>query len=298
MTPDPVPAPSPSWRDLMVVNTRRAFLLMAAGGVIGLALAGVSLFTAKGTSTLIVPPDAVATVNQQPISRIDFEGQLRSLGVDPGKATPAERHGVLEDMIREELFVQRAKELDLAVVDPDIRAAMVKGVEAQAAADAITAQPTEAALRDYYDHHRERYASEGTLVVRDLVFPVGRGTTARAALAAHAPVEDVLRRTGGRDTGKTQGEEFYFAARIHLGEVLFGAARALDAGAVSQVIAQPDGDHVLLVVSNQRPRPYGFEAARAQVATDRQADAVVKAQAGDARFLRKRANILVAKDLR
>ena len=44
-------------------------------------------------------------------------------------------------MIREELFVQRGKELDVASTDPEVRAAMVNSVELEIAADAITSQP-------------------------------------------------------------------------------------------------------------------------------------------------------------
>ena len=81
-----------------------------------------------------------------------------------------QRRKVLDDMIREELFVQRGKELEVASTDPDVRAAMVNSVEMEIAADAITAQPTDAQLRAYYNSHRERYASEGSMTVRDYVF--------------------------------------------------------------------------------------------------------------------------------
>ncbi len=35
---------------------RRSFVLMGAGALAGLLMAGYSLFTARGTSTLVVPP--------------------------------------------------------------------------------------------------------------------------------------------------------------------------------------------------------------------------------------------------
>src|SRR5258708_9651876 len=131
-------------------------------------MASSALFTARGTSTLIVPPDDVALVNQQPISRSDYLQQLQTLyGVDLPHATAAQRRKVLDDMIREELFVQRGKELDVASTDPDVRAAMVNAVELEIAADAITAQPSEAQLRAYYASHRARYANEGVISVHD-----------------------------------------------------------------------------------------------------------------------------------
>src|ERR1700722_11616839 len=156
------------------VSSRRSFVLMGAGALLGLLMAGYSLFTARGTSTLIVPPEDVALVNQQPISRSDYLLQLQTLySVDLQHATAEQRRKVLDDMIREELFVQRGKELDVASTDPDVRSAMVNSVEQEIAADALTAQPSEAQLRGYYAAHRGRYASEGVMNVRDYVFAPG-----------------------------------------------------------------------------------------------------------------------------
>src|SRR6202041_4189062 len=164
----------PPWRDPTRVANVRSFTLMTLGALIGLFLAGYSLFTARGVSTLSVPAEDVALVNQQPISRSDFLALLQTLyGVDLPHATAAQRRKVLDDMIREELFVQRGKELDVASTDPDVRAAMVNSVELEIAADAITAQPNEAQLRAYFAAHRSRYASEGIMNLPDYVFPSG-----------------------------------------------------------------------------------------------------------------------------
>ena len=67
------------WRDFSHVSYRRSVALYALGAVIGLILAGFALFTAKGTSTLVVPPEDVALVNQQPIARSDYICQLKAL---------------------------------------------------------------------------------------------------------------------------------------------------------------------------------------------------------------------------
>src|ERR1700721_157907 len=164
------------------MSSRRSFVLMSGGALVGLLMAGYSLFTARGTSTLIVPPEDVALVNQQPISRSDYLQQLQTLyGVDLPHATAAQRRKVLDDMIREELFVQRGRELVVASADPDVRAAMVNAVELEIAADAVTAQPSEAQLRASYAMHRARYASEGIMTVRDYVFPAGGSAAAAEA---------------------------------------------------------------------------------------------------------------------
>jgi parvulin-like peptidyl-prolyl isomerase len=283
-------------------NSRRSFVFMGCGAVVGLMMAGYSLFTARGTSTLSVPPEDVALVNQQPISRSDYLLQLQTLyGVDLLHATPAQRRKVLDDMIREELFVQRGKELDVASTDPDVRAAMVNSVEMEIAADAVTSQPTETQLRTYYDLHRARYATEGIMTMRDYVFPSGEpraAAEAAEALERMPPTPALLARWHGSDSGKVADEEFYFAAKIHLGEPLFELARNLPDGGVSAPIAHADAIHVLYMVKNRKPLPFDFDAARDQVLTDYRNDAIGRLRTGDEAFLRKRANVLIADDVR
>jgi PPIC-type PPIASE domain len=292
----------PSWRNPAQVNNARSFLLMAAGVLTGLILAGYSLFTARSTSTLIVPAEDVALVNQQPLSRADYLALLQTLyGVDLSHATAEQRHKVLDDMIREELFVQRGKELDVASTDPDVRSALVNAVELEIAENAITSQPSEAALRQFFETHRDRYVSEGVMRVRDLVFPASAPADLPSeprALKSIIADTQALARLGGRDSGKTRGDEFYFAARIHLGDQLFEAAKDLADGMVSKPIRLADEVHVLDMQANKHPIPFEFKAARAQVLSDYRSQAIDRLKSSGEAFLRKRANLLIADDLR
>jgi parvulin-like peptidyl-prolyl isomerase len=284
------------------MSSRRSFVFMGSGALLGLLMAGYSLFTARGTSTLAVPPEDVALVNQQPISRSDYLQQLQTLyGVDLRHASAEQRRRVLDDMIREELFVQRGKELDVASIDPDVRSAMVNSVEQEIAADALTAQPSEAQLRGYYAAHRARYASEGVMNVRDYVFAPGdskAAAEAAAALRSGVPGPAVLAKWGASDSGKIADDEFYFAAKIHLGEVLFEAAKDLPDGGVSAPIERADGIHVLHMLKNKKPVPFDYAAARDKVLTDFRNEAIGRLRTGDEGFLRKRANVLIADDVR
>jgi hypothetical protein len=291
-----------SWRDPSQISSARSFALMAAGVLVGLVLAGYSLFTARSASTLIVPAEDVALVNQQPVSRADYLALLQTLyGVDLSHATQEQRRKVLDDMIREELFVQRGKELDVASTDPDVRSALVNAVELEIAENAITSQPTEAALRRFFETHQDRYVSEGIMRVKDLVFP--------ATALPELPIEpqalkkaisdaQTLAHLDGRDSGKTKGDEFYFAAKIHLGDELFAVARDLANNSVSKPMQLPDGIHVLEMEQNKHPLPFGFAAAHAQVLSDYRNQAVDKLKLSGESFLRKRANVLIADDLR
>jgi hypothetical protein len=290
-----------SWRDLAKVNPKRSFFLAICGAVIGLLLAGYTLFTARSTSTLMVPAEDVALVNQQPISRSDYLIQLQSLyNVEFSHATREQREKVLSDMIREELFVQRGKELDVASTDPDVRNALVNAVELEIASDAITSQPTEAALRGYYQANAERYASEGMMTVEDYVFPAHGAAVSQAvdALETQAPTPALIARFGGKSSGKVGDEEFYFAAKIHLGDRLFEAARGLPQGGVSAPMEMPDGVHVLYMQKNVKPALLDFAAARDKVLSDYRNERIRHLTTADEAFLRKRANILIADDLR
>ncbi len=49
---------------------------------------------------------------------------------------------------------------------------------------------------------------------------------------------------------------------------------------------------------NKRPMPFDFDAARDQVLTDYRNDAIGHLRTGDEAFLRRRANVLIADDVR
>jgi PPIC-type PPIASE domain/SurA N-terminal domain len=279
----------------------RSLLFMAFGAVCGLGLAGYALFTARGTSTLHVPAEDVALVNQQPISRMDYLAQLQALfGTDLKHATAEQRKKVLDDMIREELFVQRGKELDVASSDPDVRAALVNAVELEIAADALSSQPTESKLRAYFEAHKPKYASEGIMTVHDYVFPSTAPVAASEAvkILKDKATPDASARFKDRESGKAGNEQFYFAAKIHLGDQLFEIARGLADGEVSGPIEAPDGLHVLYMASNKKPRPRDFDAVRDQVLSDYRGEAITSLRIGDEAFLRKRAHIQIADDMR
>jgi len=286
--------------DFRRVNSGRGILLMAIGACLGLALAGYGLFTARGTSTLIVPADAVAMVNQQPVSRLDFNAEIETLyGVDVAQASPAQKQRVLQDLIRQELYVQRAKEIDVASSDPEVRAAMVSAVEQQVASDALTAKPDESVLRDYFQAHQDAYASEGLITATDLVFPkTASSETVRDALTRSGPTPQVLTPLMGQKTARLDGQEFYFAARIHLGAQAFDQVRKLSAGGIAGPFVMDDGVHFVFVQENLAPKVQPYEEVRLKVASDYANAAARRITKGEDQFFRHRSNILIASDLK
>ncbi len=278
-------------------SEKRSLILCAVGAVAGLVVAGAGLFTAQGTRVAGVPPEDVAIVNQVPILMSDYTAQLRALydvGLD--QATPAQKRKALDAMIREELYVQRGVELGVQNDVVEVRTALVGAVEGQQAVDADATQPTEAALRDFFRAHPGNYANEGVMTLTDYLAPsLDQAGAAVAAMRAGLPVAAAAAAHGLRDTGKTSdGEEFYFAARIHLGARLFAAARGLGNGQVSDPLPAPDGVHVLAMAHNVPPTSQPFERVRPRVIEDYRADKVARMQAGADAFLRKRADIQIA----
>jgi parvulin-like peptidyl-prolyl isomerase len=280
-------------------------ILCAIGAIVGLAIAGVGLFSARGTATRNVPPEDIALVNQRPVLRSDFVTQLETeTGETFEQATRAEKLKVLDEMIREELLVQRGLELDFAETDQPTRNALAMAMDQQALAEVTTSQPTEQQLHEFFEKNRSRYASDGILTVRHVVIPVNSGTPeqrmekARAvvsALRAGTPVEEVIARYGLTEP-RNDGDEFYFAAKIHLGDVLYARALKLKDGEVTEPLSQADGIHVVKVLHDKVPVPLTFERARLQVLTDLKNAQQERLMASTMKFLRERAKILIASD--
>ncbi len=253
---------------------RLSLMLWGAGAFIGLAAAGFALFTAKGSAGGGVPAEYIAIVNQRPIYVSDYLAQLQSeFNVTLEAASVDQRRRVLDEMIREELFVQRALELDEPEIDPDVRNTLVASVQSQIAVDATAQTPTDAELTAYYRAHVDHYSSIGYLTVADLTAAsAGAGdravmAAAAAALRAGQPRAAVETRFALREAAAA--EQVYFAARLHLGARLFDAVKSLLAGQVSDPIQSDDGRwHVLVMLANNPPRPRDFPLARNEVYVD------------------------------
>jgi hypothetical protein len=278
------------------VNSTRSMLLCSIGAIIGLVIAGIGLFSARGTATHNVPPEDIALVNQRPVLRSDFVTQLESeTGETFEQTTRAEKLKVLDEMIREELLVQRGLELDFAETDQATRSALATAMDQQALAEATTSQPSEQQLREFYDRHPDKYSSDGILTVRHLVVPAQKVHDVVNALHSDMPVEEVIKRYGLTEP-RNDGDEFYFAAKIHLGDALFAKALKVKPGEVVEPVQQPDGFHVVKVLQNKAPVPLSYDRAKLQVLTDYKNAQQEKLMTATMRFLRERSKILVAGD--
>ena len=287
-------------------QARRSMAFLALGALIGLAIAGYGLFTAKGTRSHTVPPEDLALINNRPILRSDFMTQVQTQFTVPfAQSTPDERKKVLEDMVAEELQVQRGLEIDLSSFDPDVRAAMVAGVQLEITADVMAQQPSEQQLRDYYAAHKDKYVGEGVLRMRDLVAKNGNALQAMTALRAGAPVEQIMQRYRLEDSGALMdsghvdtGEIFEFAAKAKLGAAVYAAAALLHGGEISDPIQQSDGVHVVVMLEHRMPAQQDYATAADKVWTDYKSAAQTRVLEGNVAYLRSRADILLSDDAR
>jgi PPIC-type PPIASE domain len=283
-------------------GTRRSLILLACGAVIGLGIAGFGLFTAKGTATHTVPPEDAALVNQQPILISDFTTQLQSeFGIPIGRATGAMRKKVLNDMIAEELMVQRGMEMNLPGSDPDVRSALVAGVELQNSANVLAKQPSPSEMQVYYTAHKDRYRTQGVLTLIDLYLPAGPSTQATMAevakdMRAGAAPDALIKKYGLTEGHKVNGEELDFAAKIHLGDTLYNAVVDAKAGQVTDPVADKDGTvHVMQIGKRIPSVQLGLADASNQVFTDFKKDAQDRVQADNIQFLKNKAEIKLQK---
>jgi parvulin-like peptidyl-prolyl isomerase len=298
--------------DFSQAHTRRSLTLLAAGALIGLAIAGYGLFTAQGTATRSFPAEAIATVNGRLILRTDFVTQVQTqFGVPFAESTEAQRQRVLDDMVAEELMVQRGLDADLASYDPEVRQALVNGVELQIFADVLARQPTDEQLKDYYTKNQQRYVRDGIMQLRDLMIPAGSqpspdhalpiASKAVDALRHGKPLDGVMSEYGLQDSRKLldsghidTGDVFDFSAKARLDAPVFEAAAKLSAGQTSDPIVAPDGVHIVVMVKREPPRQRPFAEVRNEVWTDLKKDAQDQVRKGNLKYLAGKADIRIA----
>jgi len=300
--------------DIHNTSVRRSMVLLASGALIGLAIAGYGLFTAKGTRSRGVPPEAIALVNQRQILRSDFMTQAQTQYTVPfAQSSTEQRQKVLQDMINEELMMQRGLEIDLPSYDPDVRNALVAGVELEVTADVLAQQPTTEEMRAYYEAHKDKYSSEGVMQLRDLVVkpdtahPAAARAIATAAIAAlrkGQTLASVIQKFSLVDSGRFMdaghvdtGDIFQFAVRAKTDDSTYKATLPLKEGEVSEPLEQSDGIHLIVMIKHRFPVAQNFEEASNRVWSDLKNEAQAKVNAANIAYLRSRADIIVAPEL-
>jgi len=133
--------------------------LLAGGMLAGAALA--VFYIVRIPDAVEPTSDAVAWVNDRPISRASYENALQAVAGDRKSGTLREddRERVLQRLIDQELLIDRAIEIGLPERDPQIRnqlaTAMIAFLVRRAEDEATAAD--EAELRAFYEEQRFRF---------------------------------------------------------------------------------------------------------------------------------------------
>ena len=304
--------PKPTfWARMAETHPTRSLMMFAAGTAFGLAVAAYGLFSAAGTRVIGVPAEDVALVNGRHILRSDFITQTALEASIPFEQTTKEqRQKVLEEMVNEELLVQRGLEVDLAASDPDVRAYMVAGVQLQVDADVLAQQPTDEELSKYFEAHKDKYTGDGIMALRDFIVSHAAGDTKDKLLGKVKQAADAFRKGkesddiaatfGLADSGKIdRGDLFDFAAKIKLFPAVFAAADKLKARQASDPIEDMDGNiHVVLMEKRTVSSVNTFEDARDAVMQDFKREEQTRVENANLSYLKSKADIQLAPEFR
>ena len=249
---------------------RRGRALLAAGAAAGLAAA---LWGALGPPARDrVGNDVIATVNGVAIGRADYQRALGSLVADKrSPVTAADERRVLDNLVDEQLLVERGLELGLGEQDIAVRKALIDAMIQFAVAGAAGREPDEAELRRFYAERPQLVLSDAQLRVRVVSFPsrdAARVESMRRALLGGASFDDAVRKAGAEpvavpDTLLPPGKLADYA-----GPAVRDAALAMTPGDVAGPLDVGGVPSFVLLVDRTAPTAPPFEQVRDAVAEE------------------------------
>lgn len=149
---------------------RRPALLFVAGALLGIGLAGWSLFPSEPDRKSL-NPDVIARVNGRPIPAARYREALRTARREHSR-TPDTDLGrqLLDRLIDEELLVQRGLEMDLVRRSRRLRSALVQATVESILAQSPPEDPDTATLRQFYRERPDYFSRPERVRVRVMVF--------------------------------------------------------------------------------------------------------------------------------
>jgi len=134
---------------------RRARIGLAAGALVGILLAAAGVFAPSPSLAGRLGSDAIAWVNDKAISAEDFASRLQQAASDNrNELTDEDRARVVNQLIDEELLVQRGVEIGLADSDQTVRKAISAAmIQLIIATESSSEQPSEDDLRAFFEDH-------------------------------------------------------------------------------------------------------------------------------------------------
>jgi len=171
--------------------------LLLAGAAIGLGLATFGLLERRAEQVTL-PREIAAVVGERTIRRIDYERVLA--GVEGDLRSPiddAMRRRVLDRMIDEELLVQRALDLGLAVIDRRVRGELTSGLIDSIVAEVDSQEPSDREVERHYEENIDFFTRPGRLRARTIYFSTRSDSTDPRGPAASRAAEALTRLRAG-----------------------------------------------------------------------------------------------------
>lgn len=280
--------------------------LLLAGAAIGLSLASAGLLERR-EDTRGLPSDAAALVGERTIRRVDYQRVLAGVAGDLRSPVDASmRRRVLERMIDEELLVQRALELGLAVIDRRVRGELTSGLIDSIVAEVDRDEPSAQEVERHYQENLDFFARPGRLRARALYFSarrdddgargtaLERATRARARLLAGESVDVAEAELADRQVSPVP-DALLPASKIrdYVGPSVLEALLELDEGAWSRPIESGAGLYLAVPVERESrviPPLADVEGLVRQDLQRRRGDEALRAYLDD---LRSRTPILI-----
>ena len=135
---------------------------LLAGALAGLLAAGFGILRQAETGHEL-PANALARVNDQIISRDNYDRALARLGTN--NTSDDDKAWVLQRLVDDELLVQRGLELGMAQSDSAVRNAVVDSIIASVTAEADAASPDDEELQQYLAENSERFSYTASVSV-------------------------------------------------------------------------------------------------------------------------------------
>lgn len=258
-SPPPNPAPSES-----AASRPRTPWLLLLGAAIGLALASLGLLEERPDSGRL-PIDAAAVVGDHTIRRVDYQRVLAGVAGDlRSPVDEAVRRRVLDRMIDEELLVQRALELGLAVIDRRVRGELTAGLIDSIVAEVDGEPPSARDVERHYEENRDFFTRPGRLRARTLYFSTRRGDQdprgsaleraerARTRLVAGGATDVVEAELADRQVSPVP-DTLLPASKIrdYVGPSVLETLLALEAGIWSEPIEAGGGVHLAIALDRE-----------------------------------------------
>ena len=254
-------------------TAKRANVLLAIGALCGFVLAASGLLESG-------PPgmtDAIATVNNESISKEDYLNYLSLLAKDKRNPITAEdRRHVLNRMIEEKLIIERGLAIGLAQSEPNIRKVITNAMIETITTDTSAQQADEDTLRKFYRQNQQYFSQPPRLQLQRMIFHLDNKITAldRARLAYQ-------RLAAGEDffTIKQQLSSPEVLSvpdsslppnklRQYIGPALTETALAMQGGTISQPLEDGNGYTLLYVIVNEPAQARPFEEIKDLVASE------------------------------